>query len=216
MSKAVIFDHDGVIIDNQPAQKKAWKKIFDEYGFHISDEEISRKIRGRPTLLGLKNFFEEKFTDAELFTIAKRKEELYIEIFKKDFKIVKGFINLLEDLKKHNIPMAIATSTSSELLDFSIQQLKARNFFNVIVTADDITKTKPDPQIYLITAEKLGIEPADCLVFEDSFSGVKSARDACMKVVLVETTHKKNEFEDGILLAINDFTEITALDIISL
>lgn len=216
MSKAVIFDHDGVIIDNQPAQKKAWKKLFEEYGFNISDEEMSRKIRGRPTLIGLKNFFENKFTYAELLVIAKRKEELYIEIFKKDFKIVKGFDDLLADLKKHNIPMAIATSTSSELLDFSMQQLKAKKFFNVIITAEDITKAKPDPQIYQIAAEKLGIEPADCLVFEDSFSGVKSAQDACMKVVLVETTHKKNEFKDDIALAINDFTQITALDIIRL
>lgn len=216
MSKAVIFDHDGVIIDNQPAQKKAWKKLFEEFGLNISDEEMSRKIRGRPTLVGLRNFFEDRFSESELVAIAKRKEELYVEIFKKDFKIVRGFNDLLIDLKKHNIPMAIATSTSSELLNLSMRRLEVKKFFDVIVTSEDITQAKPDPQIYLLTANKLGVEPADCLVFEDSFSGVLSARDACMKVVLVETTHKKSEFESGISLAINDFTGITALDIINL
>lgn len=216
MSKAVIFDYDGVIVDNQPAQKMAWKRLSEEYDFTISDEELSSKIRGRPTLVGLKNFFGDRFTDEELKAIARRKEEIYIEIFYKDFKVVKGFNILLEDLKNHDIPMAIATSSTKEPLDFFMQRLKVEKYFDVVVTAEDITKSKPDPQVYLMTAEKMIIEPADCVVFEDSFSGVKSAKAAGMKVILMETTHAKQEFEDDIDLAISNFTEVSALDIIKL
>ncbi|MFA6271638.1 MAG: HAD family phosphatase [Patescibacteria group bacterium] len=213
MSKAVIFDHDGVIIDNQPAQKLAWKKLFDEYGFTISNEEMSQNIRGRSTFEGLKKLFRGRFSDNELLAIAKRKEQLYTDIFQKDFRAVKGFNALVEDLNRNNIPMAIATSTTNELLNYSIKRMQIGNFFDVIVTAENISKSKPDPQIYLVTASKLKIEPADCIVFEDSFSGIRSARAAGMKVILMETTHKREEFNDEIELAISDFTEVSVLQI---
>ena len=104
--------------------------------------------------------------------------------------------------------MAVATSSSRRMLDFTMGLLDLKEFFKVIVTADDIKESKPDPEIYLKASKMLGDSPNDCVVFEDSFSGVESATGAGMKVILVMTSHKRDKFEkiDG---AINDFSEIS-------
>ncbi len=208
MIKAIIFDHDGVIIDNQPFQKRAWKQISKEYNIEISDEDLGSKIRGRPIIICLRNLFGDRFSEKKLQEIANRKEEIYKQIFRKNFKVVKGIVSFLKELQKEKITTAVATSTTKDLLDFTLDCLDIRKYFNVIVTSNESVKGKPDPEIYLLTAKKLGVSPEDCVVFEDSFSGVESARRAGMKVILVATTHQKNEFEK-VDLAINDFTEIS-------
>ncbi|EKD90637.1 MAG: HAD-superfamily hydrolase, subfamily IA, variant 3 [uncultured bacterium] len=217
MIEAVIFDHDGVIIDNQPYQGAAWTELFRENGINISEEDISTKIRGRPTLVGLKNFFEDKYTEDQLKELARRKEELYISFFLKDFKEVSGFSKFARKLHDLRIPMAIATSTTLDLLNITLDKLQLQGLFQVIVSSEDISESKPSPQIYLVTAERLGVTPDKCAIFEDSKSGIESAVAAGSKVILVTTSHKPNELNiSGINLTIPDFSSLSPQQVLTL
>lgn len=218
MIKAVIFDMDGVIIDNQPYQKMAFRQLFKEYNLQISNQEFTRKIkklRGRPIKMYIEDFFQDNYSNEEMEKINKRRDEIYKSIFKKNFKVVAGFVDFLNELKKTDLLLAVATSSTQELLEFTMENLNVKNSFNLVITADDIKNSKPHPEIYLKTAEKIRVLPEKCLVFEDSLAGIQSAQNANMKVVLVMTSHKKEEFKK-IDLAINDFTEINAPDILKM
>ena len=110
--------------------------------------------------------------------------------------------------KNAGIKTAVATSAPTSNLNFTLDSLGIRNLFDVIVDASGITKGKPDPEIYLKAAELLEISPMDCVVFEDSISGIKSGHNAGMKVVALITTHSKDELPET-YLSIKDFSEIS-------
>ncbi|MFH1399223.1 MAG: HAD family phosphatase [Candidatus Woesearchaeota archaeon] len=215
MIKAVIFDMDGVMIDNQPYQKKAWSQLFAEEGLKISDEELSKKIRGRPTLVGLREYFSGKYGEDYIQRLARRKEEIYKDIFEKEFKIVRGLVEFVKNLHQSRLKIGIATSSTKDLFDFSMKKMGIADYFDVIVTSDQITHPKPHPETYLITADELRIVPNQCLVFEDSVAGIESARAAGMKVILVMTSHTTKEV-GPVNGAINNFTEIKASDILQI
>jgi len=216
MIKAVIFDMDGVIIDNQPYQKMSFKQLFAEINYQISDKEFAtaiKKLRGRPIKMYIEEFFRAHYNEKEMKELHQRRDEIYKIIFKQNFKAVAGFVDFINELRKTNFLLAVATSSTQELLDFTMDNLNVRDNFDLMMTADGIKNSKPHPEIYLETAKRLQVMPEQCLVFEDSFAGVESAQSANMRVALVTTSHKKEEFKN-INLAINNFTEIKVADIL--
>ena len=212
-SFAVIFDMDGVIIDSNPFHKISLRQFCEKYGYHLSDEELIRKIYGRTNKDWLANLFGA-LTKEELTNYGEEKEALFREIYKNDISALKGLPEFLKSLKEKNIPVAIGTSAPRSNVDFVLAHTRLGEYFSAILDESDVVKGKPDPEIYLKVAAKLGYEPGQCIVFEDSLSGVESARRAGAKVVGVATTHSFEELSHTDFV-IQDFTDLDPTSLIS-
>ncbi len=191
---AVIFDMDGVIIDSNPAHKIALKEFCEKYGYHLDDDQLLKRIYGRTNKEWISNLFERKLTADELHFYEEEKEEIFRQLFKKDLKVVPGLIEFLDKLKQHDIPCAIGTSAPRSNVDYVLNGTGIEKYFIAILDESDVEHGKPNPEIYLKVAARINFPPAQCVVFEDSLSGIAAAQAAGCKVVGVTTTHGENEF----------------------
>lgn len=206
-SFAVIFDMDGVIIDSNPFHKISLRQFCEKYGYHLSDEELVNRIYGRTNKEWITNLFGPLSHD-ELIRYEEEKEGLFRELFKNDIKALDGLNQFLHQLKEKHIPVAIGTSAPRSNVDYVLAHTKLEKYFSVILDESHVEHGKPNPEIYLKVADRLGFEPARCIVFEDSLSGVESARRAGAKVVGVATTHSADELSHTDLV-IADFNTLT-------
>ena len=212
-SFAVIFDMDGVIIDSNPFHKISLRQFCEKYGYHLSDEELIRKIYGRTNKDWLANLFGA-LTKEELTNYGEEKEALFREIYKNDIHALKGLPEFLKGLNEKNIPIAIGTSAPRSNVDFVLAHTGLEKYFSIILDESNVEQGKPNPEIYLKVAARLGYEPVRCIVFEDSLSGVESARRAGAKVVGVATTHSFEELSHTDLV-IQDFTDLDPASLLS-
>lgn len=217
MIKAVIFDYDGVIVDNRVVQCKTWKILMKRYGITITKYHLDNITRGRSVIDVLRYFLKDRFDEAKLREIEKERLQIYQSLPESKLEPMLGLIPFLKKLKENKILLAITTSSKKDVLESKMQNHNITKYFDMIVTSDKIKNCKPHPEIYLKTAEVLNVKPEECVVFEDAKSGIESANKAGMKVVLVMTAHKKHEFPDlKIDKAIKDFNELSVSDIIKL
>lgn len=204
-AKAVIFDLDGTLIDNNAYHLKTWRIYLEKIGIDISEDAYRKNINGRTNKDALEYIYNKKMTNEEAMVYALEKEALYREIYKTDIKPVNGLIALLEVLYDRNIPMAIATSGIQVNIDFMFEHIPIKKYFKEVVNSSHISKGKPDPEIYLKTASLLNISPENCLVFEDAVVGVNAAHATGMKVIAITTTQSAEELKDAEMI-IKDFT----------
>lgn len=209
MSIAAIFDMDGVIADNIPYHRKAWKTFLKKHNCEVSDNEFNRNLSGKTNALILRTVLGDNISKEQIVEYTKEKEALFREMYKPIAEEVNGLSEFLKALKKNDVKTAVATSAPRENVDFIMDNLKLRAYFDVLVDESVITNGKPDPEIYLTTAELLHVKPENCVVFEDALSGIKAANAARMTVIGLTTTHTSDELH-GIYSTINDFTQITA------
>jgi beta-phosphoglucomutase family hydrolase len=212
---AVIFDMDGVIIDNNPYHKEAWNVFCKKYALEINAGDLIQNVWGRTNEDILNFVFQRNLSLEESLKYADEKEFLYRELYKEFVTPVKGLIHFLEDLKINKVRLGVATSALSNNLNFILEHIPIRNYFSAMVDGSQIANGKPDPEVYLKAAERLGVLPENCVAVEDSFSGIQSALNAGMKVIGVTTTHSKEELVKT-HLAVNDFTAISYNDIVKL
>lgn len=205
--KAVIFDLDGTLIDNNAYHLQSWKHYLKNRNREISEEEYKANVNGRTNKDVIEYIYQRKMEDAEALVYAHEKEAIYRELYQPHITPVAGLLPLLQKLKDLNIPMAIATSGIQVNIDFMFDHIPMRAYFDVIVNSAHIKKGKPDPEIYIKTAELLKVAPGQCLVFEDAVVGINAAKAAGMKVVGVLTTHNAAELEGADVL-IRDYTEL--------
>lgn len=203
-AKAVIFDLDGTLIDNNAYHLKTWKVYLEKLNREISEEAYRKNINGRTNKDALEYIYNRKMTNEEAMVYALEKEALYREIYKDDIKPVDGLLELLETLYQKEIPMAIATSGIQVNIDFMFQHIPIKQYFKEIVNSAHITKGKPDPEIYLKTASMLNIPVENCLVFEDAVVGLNAAHAAGMKVIAITTTQSAEELKNAEMI-IKDF-----------
>ena len=188
----LIFDMDGVIVDNHQWHFKAWVEFGKRHGIIISRKEFSKQF-GSTNHHIMKSLFGDSITEKEIKVYAEEKENIYREIYLPHIKPVKGLTEFLKLASDKNIPIALATSAPYENVKFTLECTGLQKYFNVITDSSMVKFGKPDPEVYLITAEKLKVQPAECIVFEDSVPGILSASNAGMKVIGVATTHKPDE-----------------------
>jgi beta-phosphoglucomutase family hydrolase len=203
---AVIFDMDGVLVDNAFFHERAFVEYFSQYGTRFTPEMFGR---GNEDLMAELFPNESKERRQEF---AAGKEAYYRQIYEPHIKPVAGLLELLQELKKNNIPIAVGSSAPVENIDFVLEKLKIRNYFDVVVVAAMVQRAKPAPDIYLKSAELLNIKPENCLVFEDALAGINAALSAKMKVVGVATSLPKEKLMETNKI-INNFTEITVAEI---
>lgn len=211
-SFAFVFDMDGVIVDTNPYHKIALRQFAEKYGYRLTEEQLVKKIYGRTNKEWIPNLFDRVLPAHELERYGEEKEKMFRELYKKDIKPLSGLGGFLDQMDELKIPRAIGTSAPKTNLDFILDELDLRKYFPVTLHEADVTKGKPDPEIYIKCAARLNMPPSKCVVFEDSLSGVASAQAAGCPVVGVATTHSAQEL--GTKVTINDFTDMTPMEII--
>ena len=205
--KAVIFDLDGTLLDNNEVHFKAWKKYLKDSGLEMSDDDFKKNISGRTNKDAVAHIYKKELTEEEASVYYLKKEEIYRKMYEADIEPITGLHDFLKDLDNHGIIMAIATSGIQVNIDFMFDYVPIKKYFKKIISSADISKGKPDPEIFLKAAEALNIPPENCIVFEDSIAGVWSGKSAGMKVVALTTTHAPEELKEADLV-IKDYTEI--------
>lgn len=211
----VIFDMDGVIMDNNAFHEIAWKRFCEKYGIHLTDEELHEFVFGRVAKDTLEFIFKKELTPEEVDHFVEEKEVIYRAIYRSRIKPLCGLLEFLEDLRRNHVPMALATSAPPGNVAFAFSYLPIEKYFQYQLNASHIKNGKPDPEIYLRSIEYIGLPPGNCIVFEDSLSGIKAALGAGAQVIGVATTHKASEM-NGVARVIKDFGDLTFRDLLSI
>jgi HAD superfamily hydrolase (TIGR01509 family) len=205
--KAGIFDMDGTMINNMAHHKRAWQAFLKQHDITLTEEEFRNKISGKKNDQIFELVFGRKLNKNEELKYTEEKEAMYRELFKPDIKEIAGLTKLIETLHAHGIKTAIATTAPAKNRDFALKELDLDGKFEVILGDEHVSKGKPHPEIYESTAKQLGVAPEDCLVFEDTPSGVASGKSAGMTVVGILSSHSANELHDADYV-VSDFTVI--------
>lgn len=181
MIRAIIFDVDGVLLDTIPYHYRAWKKMFQEHGVRFSRQIYLAKVNGIPRLAGIKNVLPH-LSDEEVEHLAMVKQRYLLSFFKiHPPSPLPGTVKLLAELQKGSIVMAAASSSKNapRLLEMS----GLNKFFAAIVGGHEISKPKPDPEIFILASRKLQVDTSLCLVVEDAAVGIEAAKRAGMKTL---------------------------------
>lgn len=210
-SFAVIFDMDGVIVDTNPYHKISLKQFCEKYGYRLNEEDLISKIYGRTNNEWIRNIFGP-LPKERILELGEEKEAMFRALYKDVIKPLSGLDNFLKELEDRSIPKAIGTSAPRSNVDFVLEHTHLRKYFTTILDQSDVEHGKPNPEIYLKVAHRLGFSPQQCIVFEDSLSGVESAQRAGAKVVGVTTTHTQQELAHTDLV-ISDFTGLEPLEL---
>jgi beta-phosphoglucomutase family hydrolase len=203
---AVIFDMDGTMIDNTPYHRKAWQEFFKLKGRILTDEEYNKNFSGKKNENILPSMFEG-ITNEEILQYGTEKEQLYRDLYAPYLMPLAGLRDTIALLEEKHKKLAIATTSNAANREFVLETLNLKEHFPIVVGDTDVTEGKPNPEIYLITAKKLEVEPSKCLVFEDSPPGVAAGKKAGMTVVAVMTAHTDEELKSADF-QIKDFTEL--------
>jgi beta-phosphoglucomutase len=209
---AFIFDMDGVLVDNFHFHNLAWKEFCKDKQVTIPLDELKNILFGRTNNEIMPMLFGQDISVNDIQKLSDEKEAAYRKVYEGQVKPVKGLISLLESFYNNDIPLAVASSGPMANIMFVLQNLNIANYFTVIVSGDEVTHGKPHPEIYLKTSGKMGVKPDNCFVFEDSYAGIESAKNAGMKVIGVATTHPKEKLKDTIL-NISHYEEFDVKDI---
>ncbi|MBK9336477.1 MAG: HAD family phosphatase [Lewinellaceae bacterium] len=213
MAQGFIFDMDGTMVDNMMVHHRAWQRKLATLGLDLSLEAVRQTIHGINEEI-IERLFGDRFTPGERQQIAREKEAEYRAIFLPELRLVDGLDLFLRTAVERGIPMGIGSAAPPENVQFVLENLGLHPFFQVVIDAAQVTKGKPDPEVFLRVAERLGLAPEHCLVFEDSPTGAEAARRAGMPAVIVTTTHTPAEFSrfDNVVRIVRDFTEVSPTD----
>lgn len=205
--QAVIFDMDGTMIDNSKYHNLAWEEFHKRHNISFNEAEFFKKTSGNRNDAILKIIFEREIKGKELEELGEEKEFIYRELFRPNFKAVNGIESFINKLISRGLKIGVATTSYYKNRVFILETLKLQDAFDIIVGEEHVSHGKPHPEIYLLAAKKLNVDPKECLAFEDSPAGVKSAKAAGMEVSGVLTAHNKEELSEADYF-IKDFTEI--------
>lgn len=207
---ALIFDMDGTLVHNMPIHNQAWQDTLAEAGVRIELDEFNRTTTGKKTREILHLMLGNHLSEAELTYWADRKEALYRQRYSCCREPLPGLKALLEFASGLQLPMAVATASPPENIPFILDELDLRRYFQAVIGGADIQHGKPSPEIFLKSAQVLGVEPNDCLVFEDALGGIEAARRAGMDAVLICTTIAAREVagQPHVIHAVTDFSEL--------
>lgn len=181
--KAVIFDMDGVLVDSQPYHFKADIDTMAEYGV-IKGQKFYESFAGTLTADRMRTLKEMFGLDVPVEEMTIKRENMILDIMgKEDIKPVSGIPEFLRSIKEKGLTTAVASSSDYKLINLILDRLKIAQYFDSVTSGSDVKRGKPSPDVFLLAAERIGIEPAECLVVEDSENGVKAAKAAGMKAL---------------------------------
>lgn len=208
LPKAVIFDMDGTLVDSIPYHKKAWLKFLRNHEIHLDAESFYAENHGTIEEMMFR-FFGSGLTESQLFQFSEEKERIYRELYRPQIKEVGGLANFLGSIFLQKVRIGLATMGDQNNIDFTLDSLGVRHFFHSTTGGHEVKKGKPDPEIYELALRKVGMKASECLAFEDSIGGIRSAISAGINVFGITTTHSSEELLDyGCVRAIDSFREL--------
>ncbi len=210
MSKAIIFDMDGTMIDNMQYHLLAWERMVEKLGHGIRGAELFAQLYGSNKGVVERIFGTDRFSATEIQEISDTKEAYYRELYGPHIQLIEGLPDFLEHCRDNKILLALGTASNMPNINFTLDRLNIRSYFSTLVSADDVQFGKPHPETYLKAAALLGHAAADCTVFEDVPKGVEAAARADMQSVVLTTTHQPENFKQfsNIITFIADYTEL--------
>lgn len=192
---ALVFDMDGVIVDSNPLHRESWLLYNRRFGIE-TDEAMQQRMYGKRNDEIVRDFFGAGLTPEQVFAHGAAKESLYRKMMAPRLteSLVPGVIDILQN--RNGTPAGLATNAERANVDFVLDgvmvgDVPLRNCFRAVVDGHQVSRAKPYPDIYLRVAELLAADPRNCIVFEDSYTGVEAARAAGARVVGIRTTHQE-------------------------
>ena len=208
-TRAFLFDMNGTMINDMQYHITAWHHILNKYGAHISMERMKEECYGKNQEL-IERILPGRFTEEEKGKLSLKKERQYQSDFRRHLKLINGLDTFLEQANLAGIKMGIGSAAIRSNIDFVLDGLGIRKYFQALVSADDVTISKPNPETWLKCADMLRIPASNCLVFEDSPKGAESALNAGMKCIIITTLHQEEEFHNykNVIGFSDDFSDI--------
>ena len=204
-----IFDWDGVVVDSSKIHQESWEVLAQETGLALPPDHFIQGFGKRNQVI-IPEILQWTKDPMIIQRWSERKESIYRSIAQKDgIPIVSGIKTLLLNLQEKQIPCVVGTSTERKNVLIAFNQHNLESFFNGIISSEDVTRGKPDPEVFLKATQAIGQQPVDCIVFEDSLHGIEAALAGGMKPIGITTTNSKQSlFEAGAEIVIDEMSEL--------
>lgn len=181
--KAVIFDMDGVISDTQDMHAAVEEQMLKESGIYVSAGELTKRFAGVTNKEMFEKIFSEHGKEADIDGLVREKRERVFNAVKGNVKEISGTKDFIEFLLENGFVLAVASASRHKFIDLVLSELNLKDRFQAIVSSEDVRRGKPAPDIFLLAAEKLSVDPRECIVVEDGISGMIAAKSAGMKCI---------------------------------
>jgi beta-phosphoglucomutase family hydrolase len=209
--RAFIFDMDGTIVDNMGYHTDSWVEFFRRRGRTIDRDAFFLSTAGRHGREIIRAEMGADLTEDEVLALNSEKEVVYRELYGPHRKTVDGFDALIGAAKAAGVRLAVGTAAQTSNVTFTLDGLDLRKHFDAVVTAADVPRGKPHPDVFLEAARRVGAAPEHCIVFEDAPLGVEAARRAGMRCVVITTTLPAASFAefDNVIAIVDDFAGLS-------
>ncbi|WP_332877971.1 HAD family hydrolase [Massilia sp. S19_KUP03_FR1] len=215
MIRAFLFDMDGTIVDNMGFHTDSWVEFFKRRDRTIDRDAFFLATAGRHGREIIRDEMGAHLTEDEVVALNSEKEVVYRELYGPHLKTVAGFEALVLAARADGVKLAVATAAQTSNVTFTLDGLDIRKHFDAVVTAADVPRGKPHPDVFLEAARRVGALPENCIVFEDAPLGVEAARRAGMRCVVITTTLPASAFAafDNVILIVDHFTDLSVADV---
>jgi beta-phosphoglucomutase len=198
-SVAVIFDVDGVLVDSYQAHFASWRQLYSELGRDYTEDAFAADF-GRTSRDILRRTLGPGTADEQIQSLDERKEALFRENLRADFPAMDGAVELIESLAANGFAMAVGSSGPPENIALTLEKLGCTEHVGAIVTGADVKRGKPDPQVFQLAAERLGLPAASCVVIEDAVHGIEAANRAGMTSIAITGTVNREKLAEADLI----------------
>jgi len=205
---AFIFDMNGTMINDMHYHEMAWYNVLvNQLKAPLTAGQVKHQLYGTALEMFERVFGPGKFSEEEIKRISYEKESRYRAEYLPHLKLIDGLDLFLQMAKAKNIALAVGTAAPKENVDFVLDNLNLRSYFPVVIGPEDVTESKPDPEVFLQAASRLGFPPENCVVFEDAPKGIEAAARAGMKAIAITSFHTVEELSnENVLFTIEDYT----------
>lgn len=207
--KAIIFDMDGVLVDSEPFHVEIEKSLFKRFRLNISDEEHTAYM-GKATDVMWSEIIKNKNLSldvAEMVSVNYQESKKFFSSLSR-IDPMPGVVDLLDELKNKGVPMAVASSSDKEAIELIMDKSGLKKYFRHVVNSNRVGKSKPEPDIFLFTAQLLDVDPESCVVIEDSTNGIKAAKAANMYCVAYSGASSANQDQSLADMKVSDFSDL--------
>ena len=210
MIKAIIFDMDGLMIDSERVTFECYQERLKDMNLTM-DEEFYKTLLGKPIKGIYQRFYDVYGNDFPIQNVIQDVHQLMAERFETEgVPVKKGLVELLHYLKDNNYKTIVATSSNRDRVDKILAQAKITEFFDDSICGDEVTKGKPNPEVFLKSCQKLGVNVDEAIVLEDSEAGIQASYDANIKVICIpDMKYPEKQYEDKTFKILKDLTEVT-------
>ena len=211
MIKAIIFDMDGLMIDSERVTFECYQERLKDMNLTM-DEKFYKTLLGKPIKGIYQRFYDVYGNDFHIENVIQDVHQLMAERFETEgVPVKKGLVELLHYLKDNNYKTIVATSSNRDRVDKILAQAKITEFFDDSICGDEVTKGKPNPEVFLKSCQKLGVNVDEAIVLEDSEAGIQASYDANIKVICIpDMKYPEKQYEEKTFKILKDLTEVTA------